>query len=188
MEQMACNGDTDLTEECVVEEFLCCMPKKYAQIVMSIETLLDFEQLTVEDVIGRLKAVHDREEGPRAKPGTAGGKLLYMMEQWRTFEKEEGSEPSGSSKERRDDPAAARKRRRRGPEARQALMAAPLANARRPGMTPATTAVGPATGPRTAAFLYTTVGRLMSTSRGRMLLLYFWCTGASSRSKKQGRG
>jgi hypothetical protein len=162
---MACNGNTDLTEERAVEEFLRCMPKKYAQIVMSIETLLNFEQLIIKDVIGRLKAVHDREEGPHAKPGTAGGKLLYMMEQWRTFEKEEGSEPSGSSKERRDDPAAARKRRR-GPKARQALMAAPLASARRPGMTPATTAVGPATGPRTAAFLYAAVGRLTSHKQG----------------------
>ena len=30
MEQMARNGDTDLTEERVVEKFLRCMPKKYA--------------------------------------------------------------------------------------------------------------------------------------------------------------
>jgi hypothetical protein len=43
MEQMACNGDTDLTEERVVERFLQCMPKRYAQIVNLIETLLDFE-------------------------------------------------------------------------------------------------------------------------------------------------
>ena len=57
MEQMACNGDTDLTEERAVEKFLRSMPKKYTQIVMSIETLLDFEQLTVEDVTGRLKAM-----------------------------------------------------------------------------------------------------------------------------------
>jgi hypothetical protein len=42
MEQMARNGDTDLTEERVVK-FLRCMPKRYAQIVNLIETLLDFE-------------------------------------------------------------------------------------------------------------------------------------------------
>ena len=68
MEQMARNSDTDLTEERAVEKFLRCMPKKYAQIVMSIETLLDFEQLTVKDVTGRLKVVQDREEGPHAEP------------------------------------------------------------------------------------------------------------------------
>jgi hypothetical protein len=43
MEQMARNGDIDLTEEHMVEKFLRCMLKKYAQIIMSIETLLDFE-------------------------------------------------------------------------------------------------------------------------------------------------
>jgi hypothetical protein len=41
MEQMARNGDTDLTEERAVK-FLYCMPKKYTQIVMSIEMLPDF--------------------------------------------------------------------------------------------------------------------------------------------------
>ena len=56
MEQTARNGDTDLTEERAVEKFLHCMPK-YSQIVMAIETLLDFEQLSVKDLTGRLKAV-----------------------------------------------------------------------------------------------------------------------------------
>ena len=62
MEQMARNGDTDLTEERAVEKFLRCMPKRYAQIVNSIEMLLDFEQLTIKDVTGRLKAVQDHEQ------------------------------------------------------------------------------------------------------------------------------
>jgi hypothetical protein len=42
MEQMARNGDTDLTEERVVK-FLRCLPKRYVQIVNLIKTLLDFE-------------------------------------------------------------------------------------------------------------------------------------------------
>jgi hypothetical protein len=42
-EQMARNSDTDLMEERAVEKFLCCMLKRYAQIVNSIEVLLDFE-------------------------------------------------------------------------------------------------------------------------------------------------
>jgi len=97
MEQMARNGDTDLTEGRVVEKFLRYMPRKYAQIVMSIETLLNFEQLTIEDVTGRLKAVQDHEEGPHTEPSTAGGKLLYTMEQWRAFDKKKKEEGSGSS-------------------------------------------------------------------------------------------
>ena len=43
MEQMARNGDTNLMEERAVEKFLHYMPKRYAQIINSIETLLDFE-------------------------------------------------------------------------------------------------------------------------------------------------
>jgi len=87
MEQMARNSDTNLTEERAVEKFLRCMPKRYAQIVNSIETLLDFEQPAVEDVTGRLKAVQDREQAPNSEQGAVGGKLLHTMEQWRAFKK-----------------------------------------------------------------------------------------------------
>jgi hypothetical protein len=133
MEQMARNGDTDLTEDHAVKKFLRCMPKMYSQIVMSIKMLLDFEQLTVKDTTGRLKAVQDREEGPHVETGAAGGKLLYTMEQWRAFEKkkkEEGSEPSGSSKEHRRRPRGGKKKEEKGPRGQQALMVAPLASTR----------------------------------------------------------
>lgn len=76
MEQMARNGNTDLNEERAMEKFLWCMPKRYEQIVISIETLLDFQQLSIEDVTGRLKAVQDRERAPESESSTIGGKLL----------------------------------------------------------------------------------------------------------------
>jgi len=59
MEQMVCNGDTDLDEERVVEKFLRCMPKRYEQLVFSIETLLDLESLSIDDVAGRFKVVEN---------------------------------------------------------------------------------------------------------------------------------
>lgn len=80
MEQMARNGDTDLMEERPMEKFLRCMPKRYAQIRNSIETLRDFEQITVDDVTGRLMVVQDREQVPDPKPAAIGGKLLYTAE------------------------------------------------------------------------------------------------------------
>ncbi|CAD6251259.1 unnamed protein product [Miscanthus lutarioriparius] len=46
-------------------------------------------------------------------------------------------------------------------------MAVPPASARRLGMTPATTVVGSATGPRTAAFLHAVVGMLTSRKQGK---------------------
>ncbi|XP_066360890.1 uncharacterized protein [Miscanthus floridulus] len=63
-EQMARNGDTDITDARVVEKLLRCIPKKYSQIVLVIETLLDFETLSIEEVTGRIKVVQDREEVP----------------------------------------------------------------------------------------------------------------------------
>jgi hypothetical protein len=101
MGQMARNGDTDLTEERAVEKFLRSMPKRYTQIVNSIETLLDFEQHTIEDVTGRLKSVQDREQAPESDSAAVGGKLLYTADRWRAFDKEEGA---GPSKDRRRHP------------------------------------------------------------------------------------
>jgi len=100
MEQIAINGDTNLDEERVVEKFLLCVPKKFEQLVLSIETLLDFGQLTIEDVTGRLKAAQDRERASESE--AADGKLLYTAGQWRAFEKEE--EGAGPSKDRRRCP------------------------------------------------------------------------------------
>jgi len=57
MEQMAYNGDTDLDDKHTTEKFIRCMTKKYDQMVLSIETLLNFRQLSVEDVTEHLKAV-----------------------------------------------------------------------------------------------------------------------------------
>ena len=61
MEQMVRNGDTDLDEERAVEKFLRCMPKRYEQLVFSIETLLNLQDLSIDDVAGRFKVVEDRE-------------------------------------------------------------------------------------------------------------------------------
>ena len=61
-EQMAHNGNTDITDARVVEKLLRCIPKKYSQIVLAIETLLDFKVLSIEEVTGRIKAVQDREQ------------------------------------------------------------------------------------------------------------------------------
>ena len=80
---------------------------------MSIETLLGFEQHTIEYVSVRLKAVQDREEGPHTEPSAAGGNLLYTMEQWCALDKEEGSGSSGS-KERRRRPCGSKKEK--GPQ------------------------------------------------------------------------
>ncbi|XP_066392235.1 uncharacterized protein [Miscanthus floridulus] len=113
-QQMAHHSDTDLIEERVVEKLLRAMPKKYAQLRIAIETLLDFQDLT-----RRLKTVDDLEEEPPIKPISVGGKLMYTEEQWLTRQKEkkkggDGSGSSSPSKEHRRRPRGCKKQKPKG--------------------------------------------------------------------------
>jgi hypothetical protein len=82
MQQLARYSDDDIDEERAVEKFLRVVPKKYSQVAIAIEMLLDFSELSIEEVTGRLKAVDNREQLPPSEPVTIGGKLLFTEEQW----------------------------------------------------------------------------------------------------------
>ena len=82
MQQLAQYGDNDIDEERAVEKFPRVVPKKYSQVAIAIEMLLDFSELSIEEVTGRLKAVDNRERIPPSEPVTIGGKLLFIGEQW----------------------------------------------------------------------------------------------------------
>lgn len=61
------------------------------------------EDLTIEEVTGRLKAVDNREEAPPTEPISIGGRLLYAEDQWLARQKEKkrgGGEGSGTSKDK----------------------------------------------------------------------------------------
>jgi hypothetical protein len=47
-----------------------------------METLLDFQDLTIEEVTRRLKMVDDLEEESASEPVSIGGKLMLTEEQW----------------------------------------------------------------------------------------------------------
>ena len=89
------NGDTNITDARAVEKLLHCIPKKYSQIVLAIEMLLDFEVFSIEEVTGRIKVVQDRKEAPHTESSTARGKLLYTAKQWRALDKKKKDEASG---------------------------------------------------------------------------------------------
>ncbi|CAD6252909.1 unnamed protein product [Miscanthus lutarioriparius] len=82
---MAHNGDTNITDAHAVEKLLRCIPKKYSQIMLAIETLLDFVEPSIKEVIGKLKAMQNCEVAPHTKSSAARGKLLYTVEQWWAF-------------------------------------------------------------------------------------------------------
>jgi len=79
MNNLALLGD-DLKEERAVEKFLRVVPPRYAQVALSIETLLDLSELTVEELTGRLKAAEERYGLDGVAQG--GSSLLFTHEEW----------------------------------------------------------------------------------------------------------
>ena len=62
----------------VVKKMLRVLPQRYAQIAISIETLLDLKTLTVEELVGRLRMAEDRIEAETVTDKT--GRLLLTEE------------------------------------------------------------------------------------------------------------
>ena len=132
--------DIDIGEEEAAAKYLRVVTPRFAQIALSIETLLDMSTLSIEEVTGRLKAVEDRVEAPART--TAGGQLLLTEEQWaaRLRERKWG-EGSSVSRSGGGGGAASHGGRRRAP-ARTAEIVPPTrivaAIAARSGTGPAT--------------------------------------------------
>jgi hypothetical protein len=84
----------------VVSKFLRCVPHRYRQIVVVINTLLDVKALLLANVTGRLKAVEDDLEAPPASVNHAG-KLYLSEEVWEEkWKLREGFSSGGGSSSR----------------------------------------------------------------------------------------
>jgi hypothetical protein len=77
MQQLARYGDNDIDEERAIKKFLRVVHKKYSQVAIVMEMLLDFSEPSIEEVMSRLKAVDNREQLPPSELVTIGGKLLF---------------------------------------------------------------------------------------------------------------
>jgi hypothetical protein len=71
-------GDYEITEQRAVAKFLRYSPKKYLQLKIAIQTMIDISTLTMEELMGRFKAVDDEDMAGESFPG--GGKLYYATE------------------------------------------------------------------------------------------------------------
>ncbi|XP_066342439.1 uncharacterized protein [Miscanthus floridulus] len=95
VQRLALLGDPEPQPK-VVAKYLHVARPRYRQLVVSIETLLDVDTLSIEEVTGRLKAATDDET---SLAQNVSGKLLLMKEQWleRYKKKEKESGRGGSS-------------------------------------------------------------------------------------------
>jgi hypothetical protein len=75
-------SDDTYGEERAVEKLLRCIPEKYKQIALPIESLLDLSTMSIEEAVGRHKVVDGDEPQPLSGPITVDGKLHLTREQW----------------------------------------------------------------------------------------------------------
>jgi len=179
-QQMILHGERNMDEERAVEKLLRGTPKKYAQLKIAIETLLDFQDLTIIEVIGRLKTVDDLDDEPAHEPASVGGKLM-LTEQWLARQKQKkdagGAGGSASSSgEARRRPRGGGSKRGKPPREENVTVAgkeqrqeAPAATTRPTATTSASTAVAPVTGQRTAPSLGASVAEQRTSRRPMMV-------------------
>lgn len=88
----------DLPEVDVVNKLLNVVPKHLSQIAISIETLLDVSDLSIEEVTGRLRAAEKRKAKPK-EIVDSGSHLMLTEEQWlaRLKHREQSGESSGTA-------------------------------------------------------------------------------------------
>ncbi|XP_073363009.1 uncharacterized protein [Aegilops tauschii subsp. strangulata] len=92
-----------ILEKRVIRKFLSVVPKQFSQIALSIETLVDLDTLSVEELTGTLKAAEEHHELHQATDEM--GRLLLTEEEWharlKTDDQHTGGFGAGSSRGRR---------------------------------------------------------------------------------------
>ncbi|XP_073363708.1 uncharacterized protein [Aegilops tauschii subsp. strangulata] len=82
-----------VTEHKSVQKFLRVVPRKYRQMAMAIESLIDLKTMTIEELTGRLSACEDHYD--LDDTAQSGARLMYTSAEWDARERQLGS--SGSS-------------------------------------------------------------------------------------------
>jgi hypothetical protein len=98
LSQLAVLGDA-IPEREAVKKYLRIVPEKYEQVAVSIETMLDLANISIEEVTGRLTAAEDRfarRAAARSGRVTASGELLYTHAEWTARTNMQGGEGSSA--------------------------------------------------------------------------------------------
>jgi hypothetical protein len=93
----------DITDAQIVKKMLQVVPEHLEQIAYSIETLLDVNELSVEEVVSRLRTIEQRKKKPASTGASSNvdkqGRLLLTEEEWMARLKlRESGDGSGSGK------------------------------------------------------------------------------------------
>jgi hypothetical protein len=66
----------------VVKKFLRTVPARFTQVVVTIEMFCDLKQLSVDELVGRLRAAEDRFDDKVKHLVDKAGRLLLAEEEW----------------------------------------------------------------------------------------------------------
>jgi len=75
-------GEESVDDTRVVKKFLRVVPPCYNQVAVTIEMFCDLKKLSIEELVGRLRAAEDRFEPSVEQVTEKAGKLLLMEEEW----------------------------------------------------------------------------------------------------------
>ena len=75
-------GEETVTDARVVKKFLRMVPSRYSQVAVTIEMFKDLKNLTIEELIGHLRAAEERFEPSMEQVTEKAGKLLLTEEEW----------------------------------------------------------------------------------------------------------
>jgi hypothetical protein len=92
-------GENSVDDTRVVKKFLRVVPAHYNQVAVTMEMFCDLKTLTVEELVGRLRAAEDRfEVGTDSSTDKAKSTLLLTEDEWMARNKSRmmGSESSSS--------------------------------------------------------------------------------------------
>jgi hypothetical protein len=73
-------GDPE-SDKKVMQKWLRIVPKRYSQLALSIDNLVDLNTTSIEEIVGRFKAAEERDELDAEEEG--GTKLYLTEEEWR---------------------------------------------------------------------------------------------------------